>query len=1388
MKVSFRQGIIRHPVSNGLQDFLRVNGSYVDLVADNGDIDINFAHILANYYYTESNTVSQAWGPFTASTDQWLYWDIDLLTGARTFGITLLEPITSDSEPTSPADDQHWFDSVSTTMFVYSSGAWNARVRVFSAMFNGVNVFTSMSGGLLQYPFAGSQVSLGTETNFSGRIVFDGTGAVVTKTSTELFTTEDQFFAEGSDISAVRLESNVHQATTYETIGAYNIVKYMSDGRIQLAAYNDIGDTVVGVVPEATLQGNIGTVIVQGSIKNISWTWTTVNAPLWINDSGELTETDLSISDPSGHPVKHVPVGRVISSNEIIFEQGLGGIGRQGPQGDAGLDGGSAWGTIAGTLSDQTDLQTELNAKADNSHTQAATTVTVTAAGNISSANVQAALEELDTEKLAVTGGTLTGSLILDGDPSVALGAATKQYVDNSTSPPAGANTQLQYNSSGAFGASANLTYDGTAIDLDGRIELSSATSGTPNVRFEQTGETADEGNWEIKVTDNEFSIHAANDAYDSISEMIKAERGTGELVSVLNIGSTEVDQLELSAATVVNVNTPLVSLASDTASAGFNIPEGVAPTSPVDGDMWVTIDDIFAQINGTSESLLGGGGGVPAGGTVGQFLIKQSATDGDAIWDDLGASVAGSEYCPGYGYTFINVGSFSVPGVDVTNLIATGRNLKFIEGTTFTYGEVVSSSFGGGVTTVIMDMNGAEELTAGVTEFCMVTGATTWSPAAADPFSGNAIQDIVSGSVGGTIYWVIVGNGGRIAYSTDGGLTWTTSSSGTVENLYQVDFNPNAETFVAVGNGEVITRSTDGINWTADTVQVNTIKTDGDGDVLGVIYHPKLGVDEWMIAFQSAAVGTIAMAYSTDDGVTWTVFETSLVTNATSIRDSGLNVFRTTANVLQGVMYASSADDVYYVTDRTDISDQVLINNSGRAKVTALISRDWTLGGGLAHFQGFADGEIARSTSNFETTPNTTFGTSAIRAFAWSNTHNRVVAVGDDGKIATIEESNMGSGEGPFSLVANGSNPLSNFTEVHWDETDGLFIAVNDAGQILRSTNGLGTGASFEYSGWTAIAADPFSGGNIDFIVTGTIGITEWWMIAGSTQLYTSTDAGITWTVRTTNLTTSITALSYDSTNEVFVAGTSDGDFSWTSNGTAWTLDNTSVTAIKAAGSGRINSMVWDIAGGLWQFIVDHNATSVGTYSCTGTFTGFAIHEGSTTANMGYRNTGVYQTGIASRSIWSGGTTIGQYWSGATDTGPSAHASMVETITAVFGKPGTLGDAADIFYGDNNGDIELWATAKRTGWQGALVGSVNGIAWSSVSDRMIAVGNAGEIKTIAGAAIESGGWFNVVTPFSGNINAVAYSASDDIFICVCADGVIARSTDGISYLAGSPA
>jgi hypothetical protein len=95
-------------------------------------------------------------------------------------------------------------------------------------------------------------------------------------------------------------------------------------------------------------------------------------------------------------------------------------------------------------------------------------------------------------------------------------------------------------------------------------------------------------------------------------------------------------NSIETDAASV-DFTQPITTPASTTSLAGFNIAEGVAPSAPVDGDVWVTAAGEFnARLNGSTVDLAaGGGGGVSASGTPvnNQLAIWTDATtiEGDA-------------------------------------------------------------------------------------------------------------------------------------------------------------------------------------------------------------------------------------------------------------------------------------------------------------------------------------------------------------------------------------------------------------------------------------------------------------------------------------------------------------------------------------------------------------------------------------------------------------------------------------------------------------------------------------------------------------------------------------------------------------------------------------
>ena len=78
-----------------------------------------------------------------------------------------------------------------------------------------------------------------------------------------------------------------------------------------------------------------------------------------------------------------------------------------------------------------------------------------------------------------------------------------------------------------------------------------------------------------------------------------------------------------------------LSTVASTTTSAGFNIQPGVAPTSPINGDLWTTSSGVYARINGANTGPFGTGNGsvtsvgmsMPAQFTVTNSPVSSSGT-----------------------------------------------------------------------------------------------------------------------------------------------------------------------------------------------------------------------------------------------------------------------------------------------------------------------------------------------------------------------------------------------------------------------------------------------------------------------------------------------------------------------------------------------------------------------------------------------------------------------------------------------------------------------------------------------------------------------------------------------------------------------------------------
>lgn len=437
MRIDFRQGIIKYPSSGSVQKFLTYLGGYVSISCANGNTDVAFAHVTENYLYSESVDVNNAWGPLPANTDCWLYWDINLRTGLRTFGYTTIQPITSIQRP-AVVEEQHWFNPSTTTMYVCTAGTYRAVARVFAAKVNNSS-FMPLGDVLGAKPFAGSQVGLNTIGTRVGHIIIDDNGSPIRRVDGRLFTTENELFVDGAPVNIVKLDSAVVPVTAETMLPKYHIVKFTDFGKINLATYNDAQDTTLAMLTEDLTTLQTGYVVVQGCVTNPAWNWSALGN-LWVDDSGGLTYDDLHLTDPFNHPAAKPPVARVVSSDTVIFDQGMGGIGPRGPAGSAGdVATPVSFGTVklASSAIDPTNPLVVVNndprmtdARTPTAHNQAATTIIPTAYGALTGANLQLTLQQIEDNKLSLTGGTMTGALLLSSDPTSALQAATKSYVD----------------------------------------------------------------------------------------------------------------------------------------------------------------------------------------------------------------------------------------------------------------------------------------------------------------------------------------------------------------------------------------------------------------------------------------------------------------------------------------------------------------------------------------------------------------------------------------------------------------------------------------------------------------------------------------------------------------------------------------------------------------------------------------------------------------------------------------------------------------------------------------------------------------------------------------------------------------------------------------------
>lgn len=434
-------------------------------------------------------------------------------------------------------------------------------------------------------------------------------------------------------------------------------------------------------------------------------------------------------------------------------------------------------------------------------------------------------------------------------------------------------------------------------------------------------------------------------------------------------------------------------------------------------------------------------------GGGASIWILTRGWVDPRAEFQSGGAGqvsrATSSEYCPGYTFTFVDTDTWRITGINAENLFNVGRRLKFIDGGSTYFGTVTAVDFGitsAGDTTIDMSMESGDVLTNSITEVCLVTGATAWSPIVDDPFGGTPVLDIATGQIGGQQWWVIIGTGGRLATSTDGGLNWTIRSTGTVVTLQAIAYDPDNEYFFCGGDDGVVLYSSNGTTWTLDTASLPAASNSNTGDVVGAAYIADQQL--WSLMYEDSAPNKRPIN-SSDQGSTW-VEGTGALGNPDPRRYRKRGSSGNPNDVVQGL-----TDDVWRCDPNTGSWSQVESNVGDT--VTALESE--FLSSTYILYIGLENGNIQRRRPTAIRTDDVTF-TAAIRMIVYSALHDRWVAVGDSQMVGYLDQS-AADADDAWTFVASGFGPTVNINCVAFNETDGVFVAGGQDGSICRSSNG---------------------------------------------------------------------------------------------------------------------------------------------------------------------------------------------------------------------------------------------------------------------------------------------------------------------------------------------
>lgn len=318
------------------------------------------------------------------------------------------------------------------------------------------------------------------------KITYDSKGLVTSgadATTADISTSTDKLYITGAQQTVLNNTSGTNTGNETATSVAAIITGSSATTSIASAFEFPLYDTVASVLRKITWTN------IKASLKTYFDTLypaqsTTISAGLGLSGGGDLSTNRTITCATSSSSV----FGCLASADFTTFTNKLST---------------TTWGGIGGTLANQTDLQSALNAKQ----------ATLVSGTNIKTVNNTTLLGSGDLGTITVPYGgtgttTLTGLLKGNGASAFSVGANGTDYTlvtaqscsagnhisaitaagtatcsaDTGSGTPAGSDTWLQYNNNGAFGATSSLTFSSTTKNfyLDGNLGIGISTPNSP--------------------------------------------------------------------------------------------------------------------------------------------------------------------------------------------------------------------------------------------------------------------------------------------------------------------------------------------------------------------------------------------------------------------------------------------------------------------------------------------------------------------------------------------------------------------------------------------------------------------------------------------------------------------------------------------------------------------------------------------------------------------------------------------------------------------------------------------------------------------------------------------------------------------------------------------